>query len=90
MSADEKASNILMDAADYFAATHAKADPRAWEHLLVYAPAMSAETMLAAARKAARGAINECREAGESDLRSVRSAVDLALEQLPLTAPKEG
>ena len=34
----EKASNMLMDCADYFAATLTKADPRAWEHLLIYVP----------------------------------------------------
>ena len=34
----QRASNMLMDAADFFAATHALADPRAWKHLLVYAP----------------------------------------------------
>jgi hypothetical protein len=35
---NSKASAMLMDCADYFAATLAVADPRAWEHLLVYAP----------------------------------------------------
>jgi hypothetical protein len=35
---DSKISSMLMDCADYFAATLAVADPRAWEHLLVYAP----------------------------------------------------
>lgn len=35
---DSKISSMLMECADYFAATLAVADPRAWEHLLVYAP----------------------------------------------------
>lgn len=38
VSDDDLASNILMDAANFFAATLAKADDRAWHHLLVYAP----------------------------------------------------
>ena len=34
----DRASRMLMEAADFFAATRAQVDPRAWEHLLVYAP----------------------------------------------------
>jgi hypothetical protein len=35
----ERVSALLMEAADYFAETLAVADPRAWQHLLVYVPA---------------------------------------------------
>jgi len=38
LSESDRASTMLMDVAAYFAATLAKADPRAWDHLLVYAP----------------------------------------------------
>ena len=34
----DRASDMLMECADFFAATLAKADPRAWDHLLTYAP----------------------------------------------------
>jgi hypothetical protein len=35
---NDHVSDLLMEAADFFAATLAVADPRAWQHLLVYAP----------------------------------------------------
>lgn len=38
LSDEDRASNMLMDCADFFAATLAKADPKAWKHLLIYAP----------------------------------------------------
>lgn len=34
----ENASNMLMEAAEFFAATLAKADERAWKRLLIYCP----------------------------------------------------
>ena len=40
----DRASCMLMEAADFFAATHAQADPRAWKHLLVYLPETSVES----------------------------------------------
>lgn len=38
ISVDDEASNLLIDAAEFFAATFAVADPRAWERLLIYIP----------------------------------------------------
>lgn len=49
MAQTDRISKMLMGAADYFAATLAKADPRAWDHLLVYAPKDAKQ--IAAARK---------------------------------------
>jgi hypothetical protein len=37
MTDNEKASHLLMEAADFFAATLATADERAWQTLLIYA-----------------------------------------------------
>jgi hypothetical protein len=35
---DRSAELLLNDAEEYFAGTCSKADPRAWQHLLTYAP----------------------------------------------------
>ena len=35
---DRNAELLLNDAEDYLAGTCARADPRAWQHLLIYAP----------------------------------------------------
>ena len=69
----DHASCMLMEAADFFAATHAQADPRAWKHLLVYSPETTGASEIEELCKRLEGRVGDPDEPG-ADYDALESA----------------